>query len=91
MNKADFIAKVAEKSEVTKAQAGRTIDATLDTLKELLKEGDSIQFVGFGKFAVKERAARTGRNPKTGEAIQIAAAKAPVFKAGTELKKTLNS
>lgn len=90
MNKADFIAKIAEKAGVPKAQAGKTLDAVIESVQDVLKAGDSIQFVGFGKFSVKERAARSGRNPKTGETIQIKAAKVPAFKAGAELKKVLN-
>jgi len=86
MNKAEFVAKVAEKSGLTRKQAEAAVTAFTQTVTESLKEGDKVQLMGFGTFEVKERPARTGRNPATGEAIAIAASKAPVFKAGKSFK-----
>ncbi|MBQ3575133.1 MAG: HU family DNA-binding protein [Clostridia bacterium] len=86
MNKATLIAKIAEKSELTKKQAEAALNAFTDTVVEALKEGDKIQLVGFGTFEVKERAARIGRKPSTGESIEIPAKKSPVFKAGKGFK-----
>ncbi len=86
MNKATLIAKIAEKSELNKKQAEAALNAFTDTVIEALKEGDKIQLVGFGTFEVKERAARIGRKPSTGESIEIPAKKSPVFKAGKGFK-----
>ena len=86
MNKAAMIAKIAEKSELTKKQAEAALNAYTETVVEALKEGDKVQMMGFGTFEVKERAARTGRKPSTGETIEIPAKKSPVFKAGTGFK-----
>ncbi len=86
MNKAEFVAKVAEKSGLTRKQAEIAVAAFTQTVTESLKEGDKVQLMGFGTFEVKERPARTGRNPATGESIEIAASKAPVFKAGKSFK-----
>lgn len=86
MNKAEFIAKIAEKSGLTKKQAEAAVAAFTGTVVETLKGGDKIQLMGFGTFEVKERAARTGRNPATKEVMQIAASKAPIFKAGKSFK-----
>ena len=86
MNKATLIAKIAEKSELNKKQAEAALNAFTDTVIEALKEGDKIQLVGFGTFEVKERAARIGRKPSTGESIEIPAKKTPVFKAGKGFK-----
>jgi DNA-binding protein HU-beta len=86
MNKAEFVAKVAEKSGLTRKQAEAAVAAFTQTVTDSLKEGDKVQLMGFGTFEVKERPARTGRNPATGEAIEIAASKAPVFKAGKSFK-----
>ena len=86
MNKATLIAKIAEKSELNKKQAEAALNAFTDTVIEALKEGDKIQLVGFGTFEVKERAARIGRKPSTGETIEIPAKKNPVFKAGKGFK-----
>jgi len=80
MNKAAMIAKVAEKTDLTKKQAEAALNAFFDTVVETLKAGDKVQLTGFGGFEVKQRAARTGRNPATGEAIEIPASQAPVFK-----------
>ena len=86
MNKATLIAKIAEKSELNKKQAEAALNAFTDTVIEALKEGDKIQLVGFGTFEVKERAARIGRKPSTGETIEIPAKKTPTFKAGKGFK-----
>ncbi|EAT10701.1 HU family DNA-binding protein, partial [Bermanella marisrubri] len=76
--------------DIPKAAAGRALDATVDAITNALKEGDQVVLVGFGTFAVKERAARTGRNPQTGQPIEIAAAKVPGFKPGKALKDAVN-
>jgi DNA-binding protein HU-beta len=86
MNKSELIDAISSKSELTKVQAGLALDAVIASVGEALKSGDTVTLVGFGTFSVKERAARTGRNPKTGEAIQIKASKVPGFKAGKGLK-----
>jgi len=86
MNKATLIAKIAEKAEINKKQAEAALNAFTDTVVEALKEGDKVQMMGFGTFEIKERAARTGRKPATGETIEIPAKKLPVFKAGKGLK-----
>ncbi|OIN09064.1 DNA-binding protein HU [Oceanisphaera psychrotolerans] len=90
MNKSQLIDKIADGADITKAAAGRALDAFVDSVTESLKEGDQVSLVGFGTFAVRERAARTGRNPQTGAAIEIAAAKTPAFKAGKALKDAVN-
>jgi len=90
MNKADFIGAVAEAGELTKADAGRAVDAMMEVVKKALKKGDTITLVGFGTFSVRKRAARTGRNPATGQQIKIKASKSPAFKAGKALKDALN-
>ncbi|MBT3734969.1 MAG: HU family DNA-binding protein, partial [Gammaproteobacteria bacterium] len=77
-------------ADITKAAAGRALDSMIDSVSGALKEGDSVVLVGFGTFTVRDRAARTGRNPQTGEEIQIAAAKVPAFKAGKALKDAVN-
>ena len=86
MNKAAMIAKIAEKSALNKKQAEAALNAFEETIIEALKEGDKVQLMGFGTFEVKERAARTGRKPSTGETIEIPAKKSPVFKAGKGFK-----
>lgn len=86
MNKAEFVVKIAEKSGLTRKQAEAAVAAFTQTVAETLKSGDKIQLMGFGSFEVKERPARTGRNPATGETIEIAASRNPVFKAGKGLK-----
>lgn len=91
MNKAELIDVVAVSADLSKADATRAIESMLDTITNALKAGDQVSLVGFGSFAVKDRAARTGRNPQTGASINIAASKAPVFKAGKALKDSLNS
>ena len=90
MNKADLVDAVAEAADVSKAQAQRCVDAVFDSIAEGLKAGDTVNLVGFGTFSTKERAARTGRNPRTGEAIEIAASRAPGFKPGKALKDAVN-
>ena len=90
MNKQDFINCIAEKSGLSKADAAKAVDAYVDCLTEALKSGESVSLVGFGTFSVKRREARTGRNPRTGEAIQIAASNIPSFKAGKALKDAVN-
>jgi len=90
MNKSELIDAVAETADISKAAAGRALDATLDSIAEALKDGDQVTLVGFGSFQVKHRAARLGRNPQTGEEIQIAEARVPGFKAGKQLKDAIN-
>ncbi|WP_310619761.1 HU family DNA-binding protein [Flexibacterium corallicola] len=91
MNKNDLIGAVAEKTGLTKAQAGEAVEASLEAITETLKSGDEVRIIGFGNFSVSERAATEGRNPRTGEAIQIPASKTPKFKAGKGLKDAVNS
>ena len=86
MNKAALIAKIAEKTGLNKKQAEAAANAFTDTILEALKEGEKVQLIGFGTFEVKERAARVGHKPGTGETIEIAAKKTPVFRAGKGLK-----
>ncbi len=86
MNKTDLINAVADHAELSKKDAGKAVDAFVAAVTEALKKGEKVQLVGFGTFEVRERAAREGRNPQTGEAIQIQAAKVPAFKAGKPLK-----
>ena len=90
MNKSELIETIAESADIPKAAAGRALDAVVESITGALKSGDQVALVGFGTFAVKERAARTGRNPQTGQPIQIAAAKIPSFKAGKALKDAVN-
>jgi len=90
MNKNELIDAVAEAAGLSKADAGRAVDAVVASVTGALKNGDSVTLVGFGTFQVRARAARTGRNPKTGENIAIAASKNPVFKAGKALKDAVN-
>lgn len=86
MTKAELIEKVAEKSNLTKKDSGKAVDAVIAAMTEALARGEKIQLVGFGSFEVRERGARTGRNPQTGATIKIAARKVPVFKPGKALK-----
>ena len=86
MNKAELIAAVAAAANVSKKDAEAVISATLDTIAAAMKEGDKVQLVGFGSFEGKTRAARTGRNPRTKEVVEIPASKVPTFKAGKALK-----
>ncbi|MGM0216896.1 HU family DNA-binding protein [Enterococcus sp. AZ109] len=86
MNKQSLVEKVAEKTGLTKKDATAAVDALFTTIQDALKDGDKVQVIGFGNFEVRERAARKGRNPQTGEEITIAASKSPAFKAGKQLK-----
>ncbi|MED1203606.1 HU family DNA-binding protein [Heyndrickxia acidicola] len=86
MNKTDLVNQVAEKSELSKKDAAKAVDALLHTISESLSKGDKIQVLGFGNFEVRERSARKGRNPQTGEEIEIAASKVPAFSPGKALK-----
>ena len=90
MNKSELIDAVAESADLSKASAGRAVDAFVEAVTGALKDGEQVALVGFGTFSVKERAARTGRNPQTGEPIQIKAATIPSFKAGKGLKDAVN-
>lgn len=91
MNKTGLIAAMAEKSGLTKADAGRALDALVEAVTETLSKGDNVALVGFGDFHITERSAREGRNPQTGEVIQIAASKVPAFRAGKSLKDAVNA
>ena len=91
MNKQELIENIADSADITKAAAGRALDSVIDSITDSLKSGDSVVLVGFGTFSVRDRAARTGRNPQTGAEIQIAAAKVPAFKAGKALKDAVNN
>ncbi len=90
MNKADLVAAVAAKAELSKKDAEAAVAAVTGAITDALADGDKVALVGFGTFEVRERAARTGQNPRTGEKINIAAAKAPAFKAGKALKDAVN-
>ena len=90
MNKSELIDRIAESADLSKADAGRALDAAIEAVTAALKNGEQVALVGFGTFVVKERAARTGRNPQTGKEITIAASKAPAFKPGKALKDALN-
>jgi len=91
MTKTELVANVAAKAELSKASAGKAVDAWIETVTETLSAGDNIQAVGFGSFDVRERAARVGHKPNTGEEIQIPACKVAVFKAGKKLKDAVNA
>ena len=90
MNKAELVAAMAEKANVSKKDAEAAVKAFIDVVSGELKKGEKVQLVGFGTFEVSERAARTGRNPQTGAEMKIAASKAPKFKAGKALKDSIN-
>lgn len=90
MNKAELIEKVADITDMNKASTGRAVDAVFSAISSSLKQGDQVAISGFGAFRVTHRAAREGRNPRTGEAIAIAASKLPKFKAGKALRDALN-
>lgn len=90
MNKAELADALAKKLNLSKAKAYETLNATFETIKGSLKKGQKVSLVGFGNFSVKQRKARQGRNPKTGETIQIKARKVPAFSAGSELKSAVN-
>ena len=91
MNKNDLVSAVADAAGLTKADAGRAVDGVFDSIVSALKSGGDVRIVGFGTFSVAQRAATTGRNPRTGETIQIKASKQPKFKAGAPLKDAVNS
>lgn len=86
MNKAELIESIANLTSVSKASAGSVLDATIESITNALRKGDTTTLIGFGTFSVRERAARTGRNPRTGEEIKIKATKVPTFKPGKALK-----
>ena len=90
MNKSELIDAVANNADLTKARAGDAVEAALGAISDALSSGDSVALVGFGTFSVRERGARTGRNPRTGESIQIAASRVPAFKAGKALKDAVS-
>lgn len=90
MNKNELITAVAEKAGISKKDSESAVNAVVDAITESLKKGDKVQIVGFGTFEVKDRAARTGRNPATGEPVEIPASYAPTFKAGKALKEAVN-
>jgi DNA-binding protein HU-beta len=90
MNKSEFIDAVADSAELSKADAARAVDAMVAAITKALKKGDTVTLVGFGTFDVRARGARTGRNPRTGEEIKIAASKNPAFKPGKALKDAVN-
>ena len=90
MNKAELVNAVAEKAQITKADADKALKAILDTLTDCLVKGDKLTLVGFGTFSVSERAARSGQNPQTGKKIEIPASVTPKFKAGNTLKAAVN-
>ena len=89
MNKSELIDAIAQKGRLTTVDAGKALDATIESISAALKAGDTVTLVGFGSFTVKERAARTGRNPKTGAELKIPASKVPSFKAGKGLKDSV--
>ena len=90
MNKTELIDAMADSADISKAAAGRALEGMIAAIGDALKSGDQVSIVGFGSFSVRERAARTGRNPQTGETINIKASKNPAFKAGKALKDTVN-
>ena len=90
VNKTELVEAIAASADLPKAAAARALDAVVDAITNALKNNDQVVLVGFGTFAVKERAARTGRNPQTGNPIEIAAAKIPSFKPGKALKDAVN-
>jgi DNA-binding protein HU-beta len=90
VNKTELIDVIADEAEISKAAASRAMDAILNAVTKTLAQGDQVTLVGFGTFSVRDRAARAGRNPQTGETIEIKAAKIPSFKAGKALKDAVN-
>ena len=90
MNKQDLVSKVAASADISKSKAAEAVDAVIDAIKGSLKKGDDVRLVGFGTFTVANRAATTGRNPRTGAPIKIPASKQPKFKAGKDLKESVN-
>lgn len=90
MNKSDFVNAVADAAEISKTDAAKALDAVISVIEKTLKKGEQVTIVGFGTFTVRKRAARTGRNPRTGATIKIKASKVPAFKAGKALKDAIN-
>lgn len=90
MNKSELVAKVAETTELSKKDVTKAVDAVFEAISDALQGGDKVQLVGFGNFEVRERSARKGRNPQTGEEIEIPASKVPAFKPGKALKDGIN-
>jgi DNA-binding protein HU-beta len=90
MNKSELVQSVAEKVDISKATAAKAVDAIIDSIKDSLAAGDPVTLIGFGTFSVRDRAARTGRNPKTGDPIEIKEAKVPIFKPGKALKEAVD-
>lgn len=90
MNKSELVDAIAASADISKAAAGRALDSMVESITGALAQGDSVTLIGFGTFSVKDRAARTGRNPQTGAEIKIAAARVPGFKAGKSLKDAVN-
>jgi len=90
LNKAELISNVAEKTDLSKKEAEKAVSAVLASIEEAMAKGDKVQLVGFGTFEIRERAARKGRNPQTGDEINIAAARVPVFKAGKALRDAVS-
>ncbi|MFC0469590.1 HU family DNA-binding protein [Halalkalibacter kiskunsagensis] len=89
MNKTELVQAVAERTQLSKKDAGSAVNAVFDLIGESMSKGETVQLIGFGNFEVRERAARKGRNPQTGEEIDIAATKTPAFKAGKQLKEAV--
>ncbi len=90
MNKSELVEAVAERADISKAAAGRAVDAMVDVIGDTLRQGDQVTLVGFGTFLTRQREARQGRNPRTGETINIKASRVPSFKAGKALKDAVN-
>jgi DNA-binding protein HU-beta len=90
MNKSELVDRVAEATGKTKKESAQVVEAVLSTIAEALRNGEKVSLVGFGNFEVRERAARTGRNPQTGETIQIEASRVPAFRPGKQLKEAVN-
>jgi DNA-binding protein HU-beta len=90
MNKSELIEAMADSADISKAAAGRALDGLIEAITQAVKNNDTVSIVGFGTFMLRERAARTGRNPKTGGSIEIAASRAPAFKAGKAFKDAVN-
>ncbi|MBB6448792.1 DNA-binding protein HU-beta [Geomicrobium halophilum] len=90
MNKTDLINAVAEQADISKKEASKAVDSVFDNITETLKDGNKVQLVGFGSFEVRERASRKGRNPQTGDEIEIPATKNPAFRPGKQLKDAVN-
>lgn len=91
MNKSELIDAIAEQSGLTKTDSAKALNGFIEAVTSAMQRGDSVALVGFGTFSIKERAARTGRNPRTGEALQIAASNVPSFKAGKDLREAVNT